>query len=221
MNVCKLGIAAIFSANLLYGVTAAKADGGAFSWTGFYAGLDIGERWSRASVNIPAYSPTAQHTQAGNGSVAGGFVGYNYQFNKVVLGIEGDLSGVGGNSVALSGNGGTEQYVISENWRASVRARAGIAFGRTLAYATGGAAWSRYSTNYAPQAGGVSTTTAGGWIAGAGLEHAFLTGTGNSALFGRVEYLYADHGTSNFFHNGPSTVDYKTQELRVGVGVKF
>ena len=87
-------------------------------------------------------------------------------------------------------------------------------------YVTGGAAWLRYSTNYLPLAGGVQTTTAGGWIAGAGLEHAFLT-KGNSALIGRIEYLYADHGTSNFVHNGPSSVAYKTQEVRVGLGVKF
>ena len=220
MKLCKLTSAALLGAAVMCGATVAKADGGAFSWTGFYAGLDVGERWSRASVNIPNYAPTAQHVQSGNGSAAGGFVGYNYQFNNVVLGIEGDISGVGGNSVALSGNGGTEQYQISESWRSSLRARAGLAFGHSLAYVTGGAAWLRYSTNYLPLAGVVQTTTAGGWIAGAGLEHAFLT-KGNSALIGRIEYLYADHGTSNFVHNGPSSVAYKTQEVRVGLGVKF
>lgn len=186
-----------------------------FSWTGFYIGVHAGAGWSDADVNIPLYT-TPNHSQNGNGFVGGGHVGYNYQIGTVVLGVEGDFSGSTVSSLALSHGSGGEQYQIDENWRASVRARLGFAFGKGLIYATGGVAWVDFDTRYQPANGGTRGTTATGWTAGGGYEYALT-----SALLLRAEYLFADFDKEHFVHLGPSNVDYQTQEVRGGLTVKF
>jgi len=191
-----------------------------FSWTGFYAGINVGDAWSKGDVNIPAY-PFPNHTQTDSALIGGVQAGYNYQINNIVVGIEGDVSKSNVSSTSLSGNGGTELYNITEDWRASLRGRLGVALGTTLVYATAGEAWTNYSTQYIPLAGGVQKATGSGWTFGGGIEHAFMPSVLPSIVVGRIEYLYADEGTEHFFHLGPSSVKYQTQEVRTGLSIKF
>ena len=82
------------------------------SWTGFYAGLNVGYGWGDAdpdvagtgtSISFPAIIPITNslafggaHSQNLNGVIGGGQVGYNYQFSpKWVLGVETDIQGSG------------------------------------------------------------------------------------------------------------------------------
>src|SRR5438270_5849657 len=59
-----------------------------FTWTGFYVGGHIGRAWSHdwASTFNPLPSPEAfgalsnSFTQKGSGTIAGGQVGFNWQF---------------------------------------------------------------------------------------------------------------------------------------------
>src|SRR6266436_9928050 len=51
-----------------------------FTWTGFYAGAHVGVGWSDGDGS-------------GSGFVGGGQVGFNYQINQWVLGVEADLAG--------------------------------------------------------------------------------------------------------------------------------
>jgi outer membrane immunogenic protein len=119
---------------------------------------------------------------------------------------------------------------------ATARARAGVAVDRALIYATGGAAWSNWSTNHSitnfdpSHVSGAdnSTFTRTGWTAGAGLEYAFT----NNWL-ARVEYLYADFGTANstmvaipaavpgFFTNFAEPEKLTEQVVRAGISYKF
>src|SRR5215470_165093 len=48
-----------------------------FTWTGFYAGAHIGVGWDDAT----------------SGFIGGGQVGFNYQINQWVLGVEADIAG--------------------------------------------------------------------------------------------------------------------------------
>src|SRR5262249_31228409 len=48
-----------------------------YNWTGFYAGAHVGVGWSDDNAGL----------------IGGGQVGFNYQINQWVLGIEGDLAG--------------------------------------------------------------------------------------------------------------------------------
>jgi outer membrane immunogenic protein len=80
------------------------------TWTGFYAGVNVGYSWGNAQpniigigsigvvetsiVNANGFADTS-HTQL-NGIVGGGQVGYNYQFNpRWVMGLETDIQGSG------------------------------------------------------------------------------------------------------------------------------
>jgi outer membrane immunogenic protein len=100
------------------------------TWTGFYAGLNIGGGWSSNGGNdsylpyadttypigstplgsatpnlffLPGGGTTASNT---GGVVGGGQIGYNYQFNSFVIGAEADFQGTsitGGNQGNYAG----------------------------------------------------------------------------------------------------------------------
>ena len=69
-----------------------------FTWTGIYIGGQIGYAWSNGSNNFNGFDPFFNGGQgvflnsaAGgtpNGVIGGGHVGYNYQINQWVLGLE-------------------------------------------------------------------------------------------------------------------------------------
>jgi outer membrane immunogenic protein len=71
-----------------------------YDWTGFYAGLNIGYSWGRSSTTIGF---TDQGTGAllaafpgkfnMDGVIGGGQIGYNWQRDKWVFGIEADIQG--------------------------------------------------------------------------------------------------------------------------------
>src|SRR6266849_5205715 len=72
----------------------------------------------------------------------GGQIGYNWQFGSTVLGIEADWNWNSLNYTGLMG-GDDGVYGLTSlrlNQFGSVRARAGLAFERTLAYVTAGPA---------------------------------------------------------------------------------
>src|SRR6266446_6906065 len=75
-----------------------------FTWTGFYLG------------------------------VGGGQIGYNYQMNNFVLGIEGDGAWA---DISQSFDGANFKF----DALASLRGRLGVAFGNALLYGTAGGGW--------------------------------------------------------------------------------
>ncbi len=207
----------------------------AFTWTGFYGGANVGWHWDYAhltgsevddtagssgptpyysAAQLAAVSAALPVTLRETGLAAGLQWGYNYQIVPlVVIGVEGDLSGLSGsagaNSVAslpasttpASIPAGTSAFIsetATDRWMATLRLRSGLSFDRALIYVTGGAAMARwsltpsYSDNATfPASGGFNIhEDFFGWTAGAGIEYAF--GQNWSA---RVEYLYANFGT--------------------------
>ena len=62
-----------------------------FSWTGFYIGANIGGAWSNGSITDNVTG--AQLNSNSSGFIGGGQIGYNYQFNTFVLGVEWDIDG--------------------------------------------------------------------------------------------------------------------------------
>jgi outer membrane immunogenic protein len=159
----------------------------AFSWTGFYIGGNVGggsstDRFNgtqSSATTFPAFpflgsfpSTTAFSGNAdGNGAIAGGQIGFNYEFpfSHVVIGIEGDgdWSNIasGGNSCSTITSGAPLFVVGATAGCATVnrtldsfetiRGRLGyafntnsIAFPSVLLYATGGAAWGHENGNF-------------------------------------------------------------------------
>jgi outer membrane immunogenic protein len=197
--------------------------GPAYDWSGFYAGLNVGAGWNRdrGSQNcidnfgvvdgplcqiVPG--PAVVHA---SGVIGGGQIGYNWQYNRTVVGLEADFqgSGIGG---ATKVNGpfryvGYDHlalpagaYTASEklDWFGTLRGHLGFAAtDRTLVYVTGGLAYGSISasSNFtAPNVGtdypGWASATHIGWTAGGGVEFA-LTGD----LTTRLEGLYYNLGS--------------------------
>jgi outer membrane immunogenic protein len=96
----------------------------------------------------------AQDLRADRGAI-GGQVGFAYQAGAVVLGAEGDIDGPGQAGYAKmsrlapltaieSSHLWTNDRTVESRWSWSARARAGFAWDRWQAYATGGVAGARY-----------------------------------------------------------------------------
>jgi outer membrane immunogenic protein len=172
-----------------------------FTWTGFYVGVNAGYGWSDDDFDAVDFADDDND----GGFVGGAQVGYNYQIGSFVVGLEGDIQ------YADFGRDGTFTFdddgetVTGEfdrsDWFGTVRARAGVAFGQALIYATGGFAFADDAT---------------GWTAGGGVEYAF---TNNLSL--KVEGLYVnlDHDDDFDFDGFDGETDFGV--VRAGLNFRF
>jgi opacity protein-like surface antigen len=113
-------------------------------------------------------------------------LGYNYQFsNSFVLGVEGDIGAADVHGARTAGSsltipGLTSALFVTEDktrWIATATARAGYAWGRTLLYVKGGAAFENGKTNatcFNPQGAALAPPTVCANAAGV----VFASGTG-------------------------------------------
>jgi outer membrane immunogenic protein len=181
----------------------------AFSWTGFYIGLNGGGGFGRS-----AWDRTGSFNTSGG--LVGGTIGYNYQIGQTVVGIEGDIdwadiNGTTNNACALG-------CKTSDSWLSTVRGRLGYAADRFMPYITGGAAFGDIKAS-TPGFAGANSDRAG-WTLGAGLEFAVAQ---NWSV--KAEYLYVDLGK---FNCGAScglavtdNVSFTTNLIRAGVNYHF
>jgi outer membrane immunogenic protein len=219
----------------------------AFSWTGFYIGANVGGAWTPNSGGsdfgplfppfavlppltpvftvIPGQLATLGGGGRNSGVIGGGQVGYNWQVNQFVLGVEADAVGTGlnGSSASASRTFGppilpvtvTQTVTVDFghiDWMASFRGRAGFAVNQALFYVTGGGAvaeigGSRTTVVNGPGIGlpaGTFVATNGGsstrwgWTVGGGIEWAFNQ---NWSVAG--EYRYTDFGNRGTTFNIP------------------
>jgi outer membrane immunogenic protein len=170
-------------------------------WTGFYLGALAGWTWADFGTDAAAGDVDA------DGIDGGIYAGANWQWGNFVVGGEADfiISGVDGSEGALN---------VEQGLNGSLRARAGVALDRFLAYGTGGAALTEAELS---NAAGSDSSTLWGWTVGAGVE-ALLTDN----ITSRVEYRYTDYEDDTFTLGGaPVNSDLTTHSLRAGVGYKF
>ena len=126
------------------------------SWSGAYVGIAAGAQWTRAHFALPGDKADAllSDHDTGAGWSAGGLVGFNVQTKGAVLGLEADL--VDGDArqhvTACTVPDGcwtsahdsfTTLNHLKERLTGHLRARAGIASGRTLFYLAGGYSMAR------------------------------------------------------------------------------
>ena len=176
-----------------------------YNWTGFYAGVHAGAGWSDDN----------------GGFIGGGQVGFNYQINQWVLGIEGDIAGttikdsvsatVIGPGVVITGNA-----EASLDWVSTLAPRVGYAFNNWLVYGKVGGAWAHASGTASAgingmQFGSISVDeTVSGWMLGIGAEYAL-----SNNWTAKIEYNRMDFGNS-----GPFTDD-KFNILKAGINYRF
>lgn len=170
-----------------------------FSWTGLYAGLNIGGAVSTSNV----YNTFAGAGAGSLSGVLGGIqAGYNYQLTPLfVVGIEDEVA-----ATSLSRNA-FNAAAVSLPWVGSGRARAGITVldSHLFLYGTGGLAMAELK-NAAIDKWRI------GWTAGGGAEWAFMPNWSAKA-----EYLY-----SEFKRDGlPDWNKPRFHTFRVGVNYHF
>lgn len=194
----------------------------AYSWGGFYAGLALGYAWENVAYNNFG---TVTNNFNPNGVIGGGYVGYNFQATpSIVLGVEGDIEGgsvkQSVNPIAFAIPLGSN-VALTNDFRASVRARAGLSVDRALFYLTGGAAFGNFNLKSTWGNAAFSeqwNTGRSGWTLGAGLEYAFAQN-----WIGRIEYRFTSFG--NFSHwspiVGPTTQRVNDNAVRVGLAYKW
>lgn len=172
----------------------------AFSWTGFYAGVNAGYGFGGfTGVGSGIFSDPS-------GFVGGAQIGYNYQVNQMVIGLETDLqyTGVSGKNAAAKGR---------LPYFGTVRGRLGIAIDRLMPYVTAGYAYG--GTNLTVGGAGSSSTLHHGYVIGGGLEYAF---TNNWTA--KVEGLYMDLGEKRVLGN-TRKIGLESGIVRAGVNYKF
>ncbi|MBX9990591.1 outer membrane protein [Phreatobacter oligotrophus] len=177
----------------------------AFSWTGFYVGAHAGYGFGNSRFVALGVFPTSV-----NGPLLGGQVGFNYQINQIVLGVEADLA-----FAAITGRPGNFPAISHRtNMLGSLRARGGFAVDRALLYVTGGLGFQGAATAQTP--GPAEKYTRMGWTLGAGVEYA-LTQNWTAKL----EYSYYNFGTRTLGPIYGGTVRSDIHTVKIGVNYLF
>jgi outer membrane immunogenic protein len=154
-----------------------------------------------------------------NGAIYGVHVGYNFQRDNLVFGVELGLNGTDINGSDACGLFGLAKCERSLDWYATTVGRLGYASGRTLFYGFGGLAWGEVQTDislFGHNLNGEETHV--GWVAGLGIEHAM-----SDRFSVRVEYSHVDLGEEDHsLGDGLSSeVDLSFNAIKVGASYKL
>jgi outer membrane immunogenic protein len=195
-----------------------KAPPPAWSWTGFYLGLQGGAGWGTSQDSTTATQlaggPVVPNTVPGlfqssyglNGFHGGGTAGFNWQTGPIVWGVEGDIS-----AADINGSGdctslwntplGFQPTGCQTKMTAfgTLTGRLGVTVDHALVYVKAGGAWAHFNHNSVaipdfpviPVTASISDNRSG-YTVGTGIEYKFWHGWS-----AKVEYNYMDFGTRN------------------------
>lgn len=188
----------------------------AFSWTGFYLGINGGYGFGKSDWSSAATSGSVDP----QGALIGATLGYNWQVGAWVVGAEADADASWISNSTTSGSGlcaGGTGCDSHNTWLGTARARIGYAWNKIMPYVTGGGAVG--GIKMSPNTGGSESSTQLGWAAGGGVEFAY-----DRAWSAKLEYLYTDLGTATCSAStcGVDTdVSYKANLVRAGLDYHF
>jgi outer membrane immunogenic protein len=180
-----------------------------YDWSGFYLGAHVGGAWGNITysdvTNTSTFGgavPGNAFTQKTSGFIGGGQIGYNWQFNPWVLGIEGKFSG--STLKGTTTNFVDDSFTNETNFLMLITGRLGFAVDNWLFYGKGGFAGVNRKVSVSdigtvsPGVGsGSATSFHTGWTAGAGIEY----GLTRNWILG-IEYDHVDVGSQNYELDG-------------------
>lgn len=165
-------------------------------WNGFYIGGLVGYHTEKIG------SDAGQ----GDGALGGVYLGYNLRLGQnVVVGVEGDYAAAGGDGYPALG---MEMSQIG-----SLRGRIGYAMDRIHFYATGGYAYSRYSSAFGSNDSSVGLS---GYTVGGGIDYMVT-----QRVSARLEYLYMNFSDTFEAQGAPSGSDTTINNYRAGMAFHF
>lgn len=222
----------------------APASPPAYSWTGFYGGVNLGGGWqntidNNATVNFcgainPAFCagaasdiPGQLNTKA-SGLIGGGQIGYNWQSGPLVWGIETDFQGAdikGDANVSVTtvvpafpGNPFTVTSTGSQkiDWFGTLRGRVGwLPVKQLLVYATGGLAYGHTQTGVSFAYSEVGVAANGSTAVSDSSTRAGWTAGGG------LEWMFAPNWTLKgeylYYDLGTVTIDQQLNVLLAGL----
>jgi outer membrane immunogenic protein len=190
-----------------------------YDWSGLYIGAQAGWAWLDPDSQPGLGLPAANFIQPkSDGFIGGGHLGYNFQFDSIVVGLEGDFNGTDLDDTAFCFNPAFACNAGSD-WDASIRARLGFAADRVLIFATGGYAIADYNGFTRVIATGVTfsdSKTVDGYAVGGGIEYAW---TDNILV--RAEYRHEGFGKETMAYDVPYRVEPDIDFVQLGVSWKF
>lgn len=212
-----------------------QAQDSADAWAGFYVGGSLGSVAVESQIGEdligPPATPQTRSDIGGDGWSLGLFGGYNWQFaNTIVLGGEVDLTQVDASTSnqPLFNVNPPSAIPIPNNffgsdlqWMATVRGRAGYAFGNWMPYVTAGWAFANFET-MSDYSGLAPYTRDDTWTApvyGVGLDY---LARGKWSV--RGEYRWADFDSeSDEFDGFPAfeVRDLNIEEFRLSVAYNY
>ncbi len=170
-----------------------------YSWTGFYAGVHAGYSFGSTSFRvIEAGTPSA--TASPNGFVGGALVGFNYQINQAVLGLEADVGfgSISGSANAGGAGGFSHGNRFREDWNGRIRARVGFAAGNFMPFIAAGYSFGNDKLTVVSGAAASSVSKSlSGWNIGAGVDFQIANN-----WVGRVEYIYDQFNAMTYVPGG-------------------
>ena len=190
------------------------------NWTGFYIGVHTGGQWGHSENKDYDYNFGVPNGFDGPkpwgydeaGVVGGGQVGYNFQWNWLLFGIEADggYMNLDGDGTEPGSPGNDTRGESDSDWYFTIRGRLGIAFHHWLFYGTGGGIGVNYEKRVIDDCdifalGGCGSERISardedfdwGWTAGAGIEYMF-----DCHWTFRVEYLRFELDREGFSGEG-------------------
>jgi outer membrane autotransporter protein len=178
----------------------------AYDWTGFFVGGSFGALNGRTDWDFPTAGTSTNPRYAG--ALGGGQIGYDRQFGKWVVGVEGAVNATNAHGARACPNSVFFNCETGVNWIGTATAKLGYAWtNRSLWYVRGGGAFGDlkvgYSCNTGPVGSGFlgfpancaqsETRTRAGWTIGVGSEFAIAK---NWTV--RTETNYFDMGSERY-----------------------
>lgn len=178
-------------------------------WDGLVLGAQVG--YSNFLVNFvdATNTPSVLGQSTTSSAQFGGFLGYNVQWDNLVLGVEGAYNRPSSlNTSSASGSTSASLKLVDY---ATFRARAGYAFGQFLPYGFIGGAVGRmdYAITAAANTTSRDNAYSAGFVAGLGVDVAVLPN-----VFLRAEYEY-------IAFSPVGSIRSSTNSARAGVGARF